>query len=147
MNLSRLRAREGSAFDSTMTPMIDVIFQLQIFFLCTAGFAVPESILPTRLPDTGGAQPVNVVQAPPDLQIVELTLRGRGPAYTMELSRRRVPDRATLVEDLARLGRISADLPIILDIGPEVILDNVVHAYDSCLRAGLRKIHFAAHRK
>ena len=45
------KRRERSGIDAKMTPMIDVIFQLQIFFLCTAGFAKPESILPTELPD------------------------------------------------------------------------------------------------
>ena len=32
-----------------MTPMIDVIFLLLIFFVCTASFQAPEQILPTNL--------------------------------------------------------------------------------------------------
>jgi biopolymer transport protein ExbD len=38
-----------------MTPMIDIIFQLLVFFMCTASFSV-EDILRTQLPTQGQAR-------------------------------------------------------------------------------------------
>ena len=41
--------------DVAMTPMIDVVFQLLIFFICTASFQLAEELLPTSLAITGDA--------------------------------------------------------------------------------------------
>lgn len=46
----RLCARSGSRVKLRMTPMIDVIFLLLIFFLVTANFRPDEGFLPIRLP-------------------------------------------------------------------------------------------------
>ena len=35
--------------DVTMTPMIDVVFLLLIFFICTASFQIVEQNLPSRI--------------------------------------------------------------------------------------------------
>lgn len=137
--------RRGQAVDSTMTPMIDVIFQLQIFFLCTAGFAVPESVLPTQLPNTGAAES-KVVAKPTDMEIIRIQLRGQGDAFTVELNQRRLTGMAELLTKLKTLGSVSADLPVVLDIGPEVLVENVVTVFDQCLAAGLRKVNFAANQ-
>lgn len=138
-------ARRGAAVDSTMTPMIDVIFQLQIFFLCTAGFALPESILPTQLPDTGAAES-KIVAKPLDMEIVRIQLRGQGAGFTVELNQRRLTGMDELLTKLETLGAVSSDLPVVLDIGPEVMIENVVKVFDRCLAAGLRKINFAANQ-
>ena len=34
----------------SMTPMIDVVFLLMVFFVCTASFKAAELVLPTRRP-------------------------------------------------------------------------------------------------
>ena len=49
-----------SRFDSTMTPMIDVVFLLLIFFVCTVSFQTLEGMLPTRLstPQAAGVEPL-----------------------------------------------------------------------------------------
>ena len=40
---------EHGRLDVKMTPMIDVIFLLLIFFVCTARFRASEEVLPTSL--------------------------------------------------------------------------------------------------
>ncbi len=37
-----------------MTPMIDIVFNLLIFFLCAGNFNQPEGLLPSRLPKSHG---------------------------------------------------------------------------------------------
>ena len=39
--------------DVKMTPMIDVIFLLLIFFVCTASFRAAEEVLPAQMPSSG----------------------------------------------------------------------------------------------
>ena len=43
------RQREGDTDNTAMTPMIDVIFQLLIFFICASAGQVQEAHLPTEL--------------------------------------------------------------------------------------------------
>ncbi|MGL4464970.1 MAG: ExbD/TolR family protein [Planctomycetia bacterium] len=133
----------GGGFVNQMTPMIDVIFQLQIFFLCTAGFTAPEALLPTELPAAGVAAAKRSAE-PLDLEIVRVRLRGVGVALERRLNDRPLPDRASLAAALVKLGRVSTALPVVLDVGPEVLLEDLVAVYDDCLSAGLSKINFAA---
>ena len=44
-------------FAIMMTPLIDVIFLLMIFFIMTLNFLVPEGILENRLPDQARTTP------------------------------------------------------------------------------------------
>ena len=135
------RPRSASSMDSTMTPMIDVIFQLQIFFLCTMGFAAPESILPTNIPNTGGSAPAAVAA---DLEMVKISLRGDPKNFRIELNRQPVANTKALLDRLKVLSGASKEIPVILDIGPEVYLGSLVEVYDLCLGCGLQKINFAA---
>ncbi|MFO0944350.1 MAG: biopolymer transporter ExbD [Planctomycetota bacterium] len=140
------RSRSQTGFDSKMTPMIDVIFLLLIFFLCTAGFKIAESVLPTRLPTTGAVDRTPS-PTPTDLEAVRVLLRGAAEDCQVELNGRVLAGIPDLIQSLRKLGSISKDLPVVLDIGPEVQLGNVVHVYDGCLSAGLSRIHFAAKTK
>lgn len=50
---------KGSSLDSlTMTPLIDVVFNLLIFFLVASKFEAEERQLPVQLPDASEAQPL-----------------------------------------------------------------------------------------
>jgi biopolymer transport protein ExbD len=130
--------------DSTMTPMIDVIFQLQIFFLCTAGFALPEKLLPTELPERGAEK---VKRAAADLDIVRVEVSGPPAALAFKLNRQPVADLDALKGRLRLLAGASPDLPVVLDIAGEVRLGSAITVYDACLDAGLRKVNFAAKKR
>lgn len=55
MSAARVAGREvESQFELEMTPMIDVIFQLLIFFMCTISFKILEGKLDTFLPKNKG---------------------------------------------------------------------------------------------
>lgn len=143
MRVPLFRTRAGIGIDAKMTPMIDVIFLLLVFFLCTTGFEAPEAVLPTRLPRTGAASP-KAARPPRDLEVIRVRLRGGENQCQVTLNGRTLFGMSDLVANLRRLGGIASDLPVILDIGPEVILGDVVAAYDGCLAAGLERISFAA---
>ena len=51
--------------DVKMTPMIDVVFLLLVFFVWTASFQVAEQILPSRVSQAAGADPTAATLPPP----------------------------------------------------------------------------------
>lgn len=134
---------DASDFGSSMTPMIDVVFQLLIFFLCTASFAMSEQVLPTTLPPTGAAETFQPPKEVEELGIVRITLRQQDAGLLIDLNGSSCPDVATLGDRLRQLLTL-ANLPTVLDIGPEVEMGNVVAVYDTCLLVGVRDVHFAA---
>lgn len=72
MARKRARAKETEArIEPEMTPMIDVIFQLFIFFMCTINFKILEGKLDTFLPKDKGL--ANYAIPPAELQ--ELRIR------------------------------------------------------------------------
>ena len=162
--LNRMRRpayhREGrERIDVKMTPMIDVIFLLLIFFVCTASFQAAEEVLPTNLSLPGTvSSDVPIDEEWEDLdEIVVKILWREGKArwqinqrdyrYLME---RDLPagGNATSVEAVLRgAARVKIDLPVILDVEGDVPLDDVINAYDLCRQIGLERIRFAARVK
>lgn len=53
-----IRNKSRALESLTMTPLIDVVFNLLIFFLVAAKFAEEERELPVKLPDASEAQPM-----------------------------------------------------------------------------------------
>jgi biopolymer transport protein ExbD len=131
--------------DIRMTPMIDVVFQLLVFFVCTMSFQATEEILSTNLSLQAGAgsgQPVDPEIAELEEIVVKLLARdGR----TQWLVNDRVYLRLVEVRDvLAASARIRPDLPVILDIESDVPLGDVIDVFDLCQLVGFSKVHFAA---
>ncbi|HEX4148982.1 MAG TPA: biopolymer transporter ExbD [Pirellulales bacterium] len=131
--------------DVKMTPMIDVVFQLLIFFVCTVSFQAMEEVLPTHLRGAGAAE----AGAPLDPELAELEevlvkVRREGERLTWLVNERPCQNLAELRGLLGQLARLRADLPVILDVEAEVPIGDVVNVYDLCRLAGFKKIQFAA---
>jgi biopolymer transport protein ExbD len=85
-----MRIRHGTkALDKIelqMTPMIDIVFQLNIFFLFTFKIVLPEGDFNVRMPSAAAARAIEmsealpmtlVMKAAPDGRLAELRLAGR----------------------------------------------------------------------
>ncbi len=130
--------------DVTMTPMIDVVFLLLIFFVCTASFQMAEETLPTSLLAIGNAAPTEepLDEPLPDEIIVKLRLSAGRPTW---LVNDRSFDTLPHVEQVLRsVFEIDAAVPVILDTGGEVPLGRMIDLYDLCRRIGFEEIQFAA---
>lgn len=128
-----------------MTPMIDVVFLLLIYFVCTAGFLPLEQSLLTPLAvPTGGvsAQPVDVEIEDFEPIVVRAQANDAGQVSWL-IGEAPCANLAQVQATLAALYEIHSDLPVILDIGELVPLGEVVGLYDACWLAGYRKIQFA----
>lgn len=136
--------RNPAEGDAVTTPMIDVVFLLLIFFVCTASFQVVESILPSRLLAAGG-QPA---ETPPDIEpplervLVRTAIEGGQPAWTV--NERACQSLSDVRAVLAAVFEIDTELPVILDVAGDVPLGNAIDVYDLCRVVGFGRVQFAA---
>ncbi len=135
-----------------LTAMLDVTFQLLIFFVLTASFAINEGILPADLPTGPTAQQQ---QAPPQEPVV-IVLRPIGvDGVSIWLERsENIPD-----GDFVRLyeklngwrydeqtnptGMLTDDNPIIIKPNEDVQWNHVVNAFNAVRRARYTNVSFA----
>lgn len=130
-----------------MTPMIDVIFQLLIFFVCASAGQMVESHLPTELAAGSVESAVPVIVERPFGE-VWLRLRRKGDAgdeniTVVELNNRKYSDEASLRTTLLALAETTPEIPVILDIDGPVPLGDVVRVYDACQSAQFHQVSFA----
>ncbi len=130
-----------------MTPLIDVVFLLLIFFVCASTGQISESLLPTEL--AGGAvaaTDVTPVQRPLGEAWVRVRPTEDNGGVEIEVEGR-VFSGNSRHQDLAiflkTLSSAAAELPVILDIAPEITLGEALAAYDAALAAEFDAIHFA----
>ena len=129
-----------------MTPMIDVVFLLLVFFVWTASFHAVEYLLPSSLSQQQGTgQTMNQDEPPPEVEfediVIRITFVDDRPAWSVNGqpagSLTEVHDRLTLVAD------IKTDSPVILHPDESVPVGNVIDVYDATRLAGFSQIQFA----
>jgi biopolymer transport protein ExbD len=145
MKLPSIYHDRSGELDVKMTPMIDVVFLLLVFFVWTASFHIVEQLLPSNLIATAGeGSPTDVLPEEVDFERVvvrvliadgqPLWLVNDAPHYSLE----------KVGEILRALSTIKKDAPVILDPDSEIPLGNVIDLYDLARLAGFSKIQFAA---
>jgi biopolymer transport protein ExbD len=144
--------RDAGNFDATMTPMIDVVFQLMIFFVCTASFNLTEFVLPSRITaqESGGSEAA-LDPREADLERVVLAATRETGQTKWRMNDRVCRDVAELRgllgqlrRQMSQLGTDLTELPVIFDIDRPVPLGDVIDVYDACRVEGYRKLQFAA---
>lgn len=125
-----------------MTPLIDVIFLLLIFFIMTMQFQKPEGVLANRLPEKGGQS----VTQQEDLEIVRLRIRlsiTEGDMPAIRLQDREVRSYDELYGFLTMLPE---DVLLVVEPEARVPYRHVVGVYNACLKAEKRNIVFSMAR-
>lgn len=127
-----------------MTPMIDVVFLLLIFFVCTASFQKPEQALASDLVLSGAGSIDAEVEAEPELE--EVVVRGTTSAGATRwaVNEASMASASALASTLAALAQIDPTLPVIVDPDGPTPLGEVISAYDTARRSGFRTVRFAA---
>ena len=132
-----------------MTPMIDIVFNLVIFFILMPSFEAEEGYLPTNLPGRSYAGP------PPKMAALRIDLRHVEPwgehrdEATILLNAEGVADYAGLRRRL-RQARGNLEDSSTRAAGPAVIIApdqvvqhrHVVAAFDAAIDAGFKDIRF-----
>jgi biopolymer transport protein ExbD len=141
---SRLHGERGDA-SVAMTPMIDVVFLLLIFFLCAAAGTVRESVIATDLSAAGNIETEVPVEPEVSTQIQVVLKLARDPEGRLAVDLNGTPylDLDQLEAQLRGIAGIDATNPIVLDIGAGVDWGSVIDLYDRCRRSGLESVGFA----
>ena len=138
MNLRPVRKRSP---DVNLTPLIDVVFLLLIFFMVSTTFqkdAVIEVELPGVSPETSAPE-----EEPPES--IELTVDREGNYY--------INDKAlvnnsmdTLVRAIEREAGERRDMPFVINADAAASHQSVIRVMDAAGSSGFQKITFAAMR-
>jgi biopolymer transport protein ExbD len=141
----------GLAMSLNLTPMIDVVFLLLLFFLTASRFRGNEGMLPGRLPAPTAAAVVEIPRTPirvrfqqsktsPDECQVTIDRFRESPALPI----------GELGEALRRIQQsqpgFDSQTPIHLMAGDGIRWDHVVNAYNAALAARYEKVFFATPR-
>ncbi len=129
-----------------MTPMIDVVFLLLVFFLCTASFQIHEQVLPSSLQIAGGTadRPEDVPQQLVDLEHVIVKIFWQEGRPSWEVNRTPKASLAEVADVLAAAAAVQVDIPVIVDPAAAVPVGYVIEVYDLSRALGFAKIQFAA---
>jgi biopolymer transport protein ExbD len=131
------------AVEADMTPMIDVVFQLIIFFMTTIRFKALEGKLETQLPKDVG---VNSSQITEQLLKAEIGLhadKSLSEGFFITLNGMQVPNLTTLRAKLTQLKNVSPDMKATLYPNRGINYAHVVKVVDECIKAKMLDITFA----
>jgi biopolymer transport protein ExbD len=129
-----------------LTPMIDVVFNLLIFFLCTGNFNQPEGLLPSRLPKQHGITAGDELPTAP----IRILLKQYGTGeqdYTIRIEQR--AEQPTSFAALAEMLRGLRESPAFTDESQVIVVaesdvrwDHLVNAFNAALVARFKNITF-----
>ena len=126
-----------------LTPMIDVVFLLLIFFIVTMKFKVLEGKLETELPKDVG---VNAGEVEDLLEKVEIAIaEDPSELYGMKIfvNSRPMENLESFRAELERFVEVNPEQKATLYPGPKVNYEQVVKVVDQCIMADLIDITFA----
>ncbi len=133
-----------------MTPMIDVVFNLLIFFVIGAGSFAADKLLATKLSATSGAVATATVTEDRPLEAIDVELllkRDAAGKTVVDMNGATYADRQEIKSQLRALAEISPESPINLEIAPDVPLGDMIDIYDACRAAGFQTINFVTQAK
>ena len=122
-----------------MASMIDVVFLLLIFFMCTSSFVRPEKSLRARLPE---ASPTDAASGD-DLDPVRIRLLPVGQAVSITCD----SQPCATIDDLLlmlRARRSMGQPPVIIAGHDDVPFGHMVAALDACRAVQLEHVAFSA---
>lgn len=141
------RFQRSDISENMLTPMIDVVFNLLIFFVVASALNVQELVLKADLAETGsvpGARDVAVAEPALPVDEVRIDLaEGSDGKTTMTLNGTTYTAFAELREVLRELATIAPESPVTLRIAPSVTAGELLRVYDTCREAGFVSVQFA----
>ncbi len=136
-----------------VTPMIDVVFQLLIYFLVATNFALGEQIFRLDLPDRGGssavADPFQLEEEPLHIRVKSVGIGGDRLSISIEGPYPQPSNVEELEEFLAAsladsgVALFRADHPVVIVPAPSTHWGHVVSVFNAAVRAGFRSVVFA----
>jgi biopolymer transport protein ExbD len=137
----RRNFQKGGSGGINMTPMIDVVFQMIIFFVCTAQLEREQFSEWIHLPDSPNA-PEMAQEKDPRTITIEVDEKGKITIGRTPLSISKL--RKILTKTVADYGVYGPSIPIQIRGDGRAQHASVKQVMDTCTSAGLYKIAFIA---
>lgn len=145
MRVTRSHRTDSLDMNSAMTPMIDVVFLLLIFFVWTISFQAIERLLPSNVSREVGKLDSNLDDLDPEVDFERIVVRLTGEAANPQY---RVNDQAfgsaIAVRDyLQRIVTINPEAPVVIHPDDQIEIGLVVGLLDISRQCGFSKVSFA----
>ena len=137
MALTRQR-RQPTPPELNMASMIDVVFLLLIFFMCTSSFETLENDMPSQMPQAGTGEVEET-----DFEPVRINLTRISNSTVIKCGDDICATFKALLAKLKSLRSID-DIPVIIEGEETVPFGHMVATLDMCYQADLRKVAFSA---
>ncbi|MCS7231294.1 MAG: biopolymer transporter ExbD [Elusimicrobiota bacterium] len=133
----KVQEPEEEQVDMQMAPMIDIVFQLIIFFMCATTFQKYERDLRSNIP----VMSEQVVQRKMEDVIVRIDKQGRVFVGNKEYQvvKYEIPE---LIALLSRLKKFFPDQSVIIEADKETHHQNVINVLNACAAANITNISF-----
>jgi biopolymer transport protein ExbD len=140
----KLRRKAAGSAQPPLTPMIDVTFQLLIFFLLTATFRPAEGQIPGSVPGKGISEEQVEVANQLDIRVSTLDPINRSAQFTIVQTGGTFTTAENLhdfLDDHKKiLGENWKDVTIVIDPELSTQYGHAAEAYNQAVRAGFEKV-------
>lgn len=140
---ARDRLSKGTVGMLNIVPMLDILFNLLVLFLCFGLGLAPEGALPAKLPAGHG----QVAEGTLPLTPLEIRLQGSGGVIQIQLRPQnvRLAGMADLYDQMRALAQspdYGVDAPVVIVPDPQMEVGLVADAYNAVFQAGFKEIVF-----
>ncbi|MEZ6091903.1 MAG: biopolymer transporter ExbD [Pirellulaceae bacterium] len=139
-------ARQREPLELKMTPMIDVVFLLLVFFLWTSSFEKSEYLLPSAIAEPpSGAGTETPSDAPVEVfdeLIIQIAMAEGTPSFSF--NQQNVNDLAELRGRMRQIIQLGVLPPVIVNPSRDVPVGLAIEVYDVAREVGFDRVLFAA---
>lgn len=128
-----------------MTPMIDVVFLLLVFFICASVGTVADKLLPAELRGTTAAE-TNSAEPSQEtwtLPVIQIRLEPDSDGMRILLDQQSLPGLEALSSRLQRLVAVDPAIRLVLNIHDDIDVQQFISVYDLCQQLQFQNISFA----
>ena len=127
--------RGSTSLDNMMTPMIDVVFLLLIFFLTTASFQKLEKLLPSAVSAESRSQAAGKTDEIPkptdsDLSDCVIKIALEDDRIRYRLNDEDIEELELLLGRMKAILRVRPDMPLVIDPSDDVPAGDAIRIYD-----------------
>ncbi len=136
----------GSSLEVAMTPMIDVVFLLLIFFVWTSSFELPEMDLPSSIAaakSPSGGSGATAKSTTETFDEIVITIAQAGGGIELQFNQQPVADLSSLRTLVSEVLRLGVQPPVVIDPEPQVSMEDAIKVFDTARSAGADRVLFA----
>lgn len=143
MKVPSYTRRRDSREMLSMTPMIDIVFLLLIFFVCASIGQRPLFYFSSESVAAGTGVDVPIEQPPPKLlEKIDLKIRRQGEQTVVEMDGRTIGSLEALRPVLLELSELASDVPVNIDAADEIPYADLIAVLDICRETKFESLNF-----